>query len=74
MSIYNINASPYKCLSTRDQRTVRQTHTHSIQTEIPHIHTATVLVHSLCAFPTTGHSCRKLLWDTLVGHSCGTLL
>ena len=20
-----------------------------------------------------GHSCRKLLWDTLVGHSCGTL-
>ena len=21
-----------------------------------------------------GHSCRKLLWDTLVGHSCGTLL
>ena len=21
-----------------------------------------------------GHSCRKLLWDTLVGHFCGTLL
>ena len=21
-----------------------------------------------------GHSCRTLLWDTLVGHSCGTLL
>ena len=21
-----------------------------------------------------GHSCRTLLWDTLIGHSCGTLL
>ena len=21
-----------------------------------------------------GHSCRTLLWDTVVGHSCGTLL
>ena len=58
--IYIYIHSHIKRHSTRDQRTVRQTYTHSSHTEIPPIHTETVPVRSLCPFPTTGRHLKQI--------------